>query len=248
MWRSVLRASRTGLVGFGVVIVAVVARAEQPPAPLDIAPAPSRFTLFVEPDTSAAATPADGARVEELTLRPPVLLDEVGDSAAPAAANRQPFDKGTWALQLYGSYYDNFSGNDVTLAYATASLGYYFADNWAVELSLSGYDLEEAGESQGVAGNLGVNLRSHLLVRDPFSLYFDGGTGIFRADSRFPEGGTNTNFTLQAGLGATYRLTESLHLVGGGRWFHISNARRRGKHRNASTDGTAVYLGVMFTW
>jgi hypothetical protein len=166
---------------------------------------------------------------------------------AANASGAEPFEKGTWAFHLSGSYYDSFDG-DITLVYGSACVGYYFADGWAVDLRLSGYDLEQDGESRGVAGSFGVDLRSHFLVRDPFSLYLDGGLGIIRADSRFPNGGTNTNFTAQAGFGATYRLDDSVHLIGGVRWFHISNARRYGVDRNASTDGTAVYLGVMLTW
>jgi opacity protein-like surface antigen len=113
---------------------------------------------------------------------------------------------------------------------------------------VSGYALRENGQSEGFAASLGLNLRKHFFIRDPFSIYIDGGMGMIRADGQFPDGGTNTNFTLQGGLGATYRLSDSLHLVGGVRWFHISNARRHGEDGNMSTDGPAVYAGLMWTW
>ena len=130
----------------------------------------------------------------------------------------------------------------------SVNLGYYYADNWAIDMHVSGYALEEDGEAEGVAASLGLNLRKHFLIRDPWSVYIDGGVGMIRADGEFPAGGTHTNFTLQAGLGVTYRLDESLHLVGGARWFHISNARRHGEDENASTDGVSVYGGLMWTW
>jgi hypothetical protein len=169
-------------------------------------------------------------------------------AAGNSSEREQLFGKGTWSLTLTGSSFENFSGQNVTLRYGTASVGYYFVDNWAFDVHLSGYDLEEDGEPEGIAASFGLNLRAHVLVHDPFSIYLDGGAGLIRADSEFPEGGTNTNFTLQAGLGATWRVYESLHLVGGARWFHISNARRHGEDENASTDGIAIYAGVMWTW
>jgi len=36
--------------------------------------------------------------------------------------------------------------------------------------------------------------------------------------------------------------------MGSARWFHVSNARRRGRDRNPHTDGGSFSLGVMFTW
>ena len=187
---------------------------------------------------------ASDASGDEPDVARPVFFNEVSGSAG----NEPPFAKGTWSLQLTGSYYTTVSGSDVTLGYGTVSVGYYYADTWAVDLSVSGYALEEDDQSEGVAASLGLNLRKHFLVRDPFSVYIDGGVGIIRADGEFPAGGTNTNFTLQGGLGATWRLTESMHVVGGARWFHISNARRHGEDGNASTDGVAVYGGLMWTW
>lgn len=201
--------------------------------------------------TAPARPPAFGAGacplVEEPDVTPPVFFDETSD-LAPGAGDDELFDKGTWALQLTGSYYTTVAGNEVTLAYGTVNLGYYYADTWAIDLHVSGYALAEDGEAEGVAASLGLNLRKHFWIRDPWSIYIDGGTGMFRADGKFPEGGTHTNFTLQAGLGATYRLNETLHLVGGARWFHISNARRHGEDENESTDGVAVYGGLMWTW
>lgn len=187
------------------------------------------------------------------TATAPLTLDLAPTAPAPPAPARRPddgslFDKGTWSLELHASHYDNFDNGGVGLLYGTAGVGYYFADRTALVLQLAGYDLAQDGQDGGAGGSFDALLRGHVLVRDPFSLYLDGGAGVFLADRRFPAGGTNTSFTLQAGLGVTYRLSDAMHLMGGARWFHISNARRRGRDRNPHTDGTSVYLGVMFTW
>ena len=252
-----MRATGKWLTGLGAASVTAIALAEQPPARVDV-PTASRFTLSESRHVTAADPPRAYAPGEQPFFTAHVLLDDVRESAVAAALpgsggadgggdDDQPFGKGTWSLQLQGSYYDDYDNSDVTLAYGTVGVGYYFADNWAIGLQASGYDLEQRGESRG-GGSFGLDLRSHVLVRDPLSVYVEAGAGVFLAGRRFPEGGTNTNFTLQGGAGVTYRLSDSTHLVGGARWFHISNARRRGRDRNPHTDGTAVYLGVMFTW
>ncbi len=242
-------AAKKWLSGLGVSLLAAATAADSGPAvePLPSPPVPAL-------DYASLDRGHDDVQGEHLPFKlasssSPQQEDALGshDERAPSH-DRGMFDKGTWSLQLYGSAYDDFDNSDVALLQGTVGVGYYFADNWALDVQVSGYDLEQHGDGSGSAGSFGLNLRTHFLVRDPFSLYADAGAGVFLADRRFPEGGTNTSFTLQGGLGATYRLTDTLHLVGGARWFHVSNARRRGRDRNPHTDGTAVYLGVMFTW
>lgn len=73
------------------------------------------------------------------------------------------------------------------------------------------------------------------------------GAGIFYGSDTFPAGGTLQNFTLQAGFGLTYRVRDSMHLMGAARWFHVSNARKEGRDKNPHTDGIGLFFGLMWT-
>ena len=57
--------------------------------------------------------------------------------------------------------------------------------------------------------------------------------------------GTSTNFTFQGGMGTTYQLSDRVVPMGGLRWLHISNARIKGKERNAGFDSPMFYVGIM---
>lgn len=211
-------------------------------------PAIARGAMLTVMVAFMASLPARG---ETTTESPPPSFDLAATPphAPPAEANDgRLFDKGTWSLELHASSYDDFDGGNVDLLYGTAGVGYYFADRTALVLQLAGYDLTQHGRDAGAGGSFDALLRGHVLLVEPFSVFLDAGAGVFLGDRRFPAGGTNTSFTLQAGVGATYRLTDGMHLMGGARWFHISNARRRGRDRNPHTDGTSLYFGVMFTW
>jgi hypothetical protein len=68
------------------------------------------------------------------------------------------------------------------------------------------------------------------------------------ADRAVPEFGTHFNFTAKGGAGATWRLTDSLHLIGGARYFHLSNGNLHGRDQNPSHDGVQYWAGVMVTF
>ncbi|HEX2972784.1 MAG TPA: acyloxyacyl hydrolase, partial [Tepidisphaeraceae bacterium] len=91
-------------------------------------------------------------------------------------------------------------------------------------------------------------LRWHFLKVDRFSLYAEGSAGLVELDTDFPYGGTRFNFVERAGLGATYELMDDLHLMGGVRWFHLSNADLDGAERNPAFDALEYYGGLMFTF
>jgi hypothetical protein len=61
-----------------------------------------------------------------------------------------------------------------------------------------------------------------------------------------PAGGTYFNFTLQSGVGATFQLTNNLHLVGGVHFFHLSNAAIRGINHNPDLNALEGYAGLIY--
>ena len=172
-----------------------------------------------------------------------------GEAAAAAASTM--FPKGTWTLDLYASYSASFAkGESVTSGVAGAS--YYFAERHAVRAELVGHFLDNDGRDpdadDALAPGVNLGLRWHFLERDRFTLFIEGIAGMFYGGRNFPRRGTHFNFNQQFGLGATYRIDENVHLLGGARYMHISNARVHGEDENPSFDGLGGFVGVLFTF
>ena len=156
------------------------------------------------------------------------------------------FDVGSWTLSAYGSYAEGFRLRDDKLATATLSVGYYFADHWSINAEGVYFSFDEPTQTDAVGGN--VIIRWHFLTRDRYSLYLDFGGGMLDARDEIPAGGTEINFDARAGLGGTIRLLNDLHLMGGVRYFHLSNGNIHGLDENPSIDAIEGYMGVMLTF
>ena len=174
----------------------------------------------------AASTPAWSAP----------LIDNGGDS----------FRKGTWAVEVDGAYIHPLRFSEDKFYQGALAASYYFADDVSVGAEVSGYFADQPTDDAVALGG-GLLLRWHFLQAERYSLFVDGGFGVSIADTEVPEGGTHFNYTPKGGGGATFRLRDDVHLVGGVRFFHQSNANIHGRVRNPSFDGAQYYVGVVFT-
>jgi hypothetical protein len=167
--------------------------------------------------------------------------------AAARADEPGEFSKGTWTVTGYGSYTQSFYGERARIGAGTIGGGYYILDNFSINAELSGYYNAQHGPDAIIAG-------ADLLIRHPlynsgrFSLFIDGGAAITYANNRTPYYGTYYNYILETGLGATFQIYENVHLIGGARYFHLSNAHLEGPAHNPSINGLQGYLGVLFTF
>lgn len=157
-----------------------------------------------------------------------------------------PFPKGTWSFELEASYTVpiRFSTDEFTTA--TAGVGYYLFDNFSVSAFAHGLLVNQELDHNTGGGGASILLRWHLINIDRFSFYLDGGGGLAWTNDPVPTGGTTYNYTARAGGGVAYRLKEDLHLLGGARYFHLSNANQHGRENNPSFDGVEYYIGLMF--
>lgn len=130
------------------------------------------------------------------------------------------------------------------MAGGSVGVNYYFQDGISLGLEGGGYHLGQA-DGDGVAGNLGVMLRQHVIRRDRWSLYVDVGEGLFEADQDVPHDGTHFSFLFHTGPGVTWQLTEHIYLMAGVRYYHLSNAQTQGGDRNPASNGIEGYVGVM---
>jgi hypothetical protein len=156
------------------------------------------------------------------------------------------FCRGTWTATGYGTYVKSFTGQEAKMGSGAFGIGYYFFDNLSLSAEVSGYYDVQAGPISRIASG-DLLLRNHLLRSGRFSLFLDGVAGISYADRRTPYPlGTHYNYIVEPGIGATFQIHENLHLIGGMRYFHLSNAHLEGPIRNPSINGTQAYVGLMY--
>lgn len=171
-------------------------------------------------------------------------------AAAHGQSTTQPctdFPRGTWSLTLEGAYAHSFTDSEARIETASAGLGYYFMDNLSLNAEVAGFWDQQPGPDSRI-GEINLLLRHHLLNYDRLSFFIDVGGGLSYADVRTPVGGSYFNFSLQSGPGVTFRLTDKLHLIGGARYLHFSNAAIKGPNNNPSINALEGYVGLLFTF
>ncbi|MDB5297306.1 MAG: lipid 3-O-deacylase PagL [Phycisphaerales bacterium] len=167
-------------------------------------------------------------------------------SAAPALP-RDDFAAGTRAASLYLGYDRTFVG-DPQAGFAAVGLGYYFRDGMSLTAEARTYGFDQDAGSDAALFELDLMFRHHVVRGDGWSLYLDLGAGVTQATRAVPTGGTHFNFIEEAGAGATLRLADGVHLFGGARYWHLSNARIDGVDKNPALNGVGAYVGVMWTF
>jgi len=174
-------------------------------------------------------------------------LDVVPTTSAEKAPAK-PFAQGTKTLEFEASYTTPIRFSVEEFATGSIGVGYYVFDNHSVTLLAQGFHVSQAFGESTEAGAVFVLGRSILYDAEKFAFYVDGGGGYSWANAAVPIGGTTYNFNARAGLGLAYRLKEDTYLMGGARYFHLSNGKAHGSEKNPSYDGVEYYVGMMFAF
>lgn len=157
------------------------------------------------------------------------------------------FPKGTKAVELNASFIQPIRFSENEFYGGNVAAHYYFSDEISIGAEFQGYWVDQVRDDT-VLGGASLVLRWHFLADDRLSFFVDGiGGGSFAADD-VPETGTHFNFTAKLGGGATFELRDNLHLIGGVRFFHLSNGNLNGRDENPSQDGVQYVVGVMWTF
>ena len=164
--------------------------------------------------------------------------------AGPSAA--EPFARGSWSFELFTAYSAPIRYSEEDVYSAGAALGYYLFDDFALLGRVSAVGVDQPVSDDAVGGSVELFIRWHLLTVERFTLFLDGGGGRMWTDTPTPRGGTPSNWTGRVGLGATLRLSDDLHLIGGARYLHYSNGDVHGRERNPGYDGVEGYVGLMW--
>jgi hypothetical protein len=119
---------------------------------------------------------------------------------------------------------------------------YFLIDRFSLvmEIELSGFNQPDSGAA--VVSGGGVLLRWHFLEGPGWTVYADAGCGLAYASSDIPPGTNRIKFSPQIGVGFTLAIAEPIRLIGGVRWYHLSNARIA--QTNDGFDGVMIYLGL----
>ena len=174
-----------------------------------------------------------------------VLATAALPAPARADGNAGPaFSGGTWTLELSGSYADPIRFSEDRMSFGTVGINYYFWDNAAIGMHFSGYSVDQP-DDEGYGVGFEGWLRLHLLTFDRFTLYADGGGGRTYFDPEQPAGGTRWNWTGKIGGGVTFQVDENVYLMGGARYYHVSNGNQWGRENNPSYDAVQYYVGLM---
>lgn len=82
----------------------------------------------------------------------------------------------------------------------------------------------------------------------PITPFVDVAVGLAGATGPVPPHGTARNYLALAGAGARVPLSGRLGLDVGGRWLHVSNNGRDGRHRNPDIQSLGVTIAVGWSY
>jgi hypothetical protein len=204
-------------------------------------------SMNADPAMSAGAAPTaltlDGPVI---ALAPPAASGAASgaSTAAPNAGSGKPAaaafgSKDSWRWQLTMSWMGN--ANDINQLEGEWSASWFFMQNVSMDFGLSGDAFMQPGDNAG-GGGASLMFRWHFLARETWSVFADAGCGMLFTNEPVPSDGGRVNFTPRAGMGGTYALSDTVRLIGGVRWYHISNANTG--ESNPGWNSLQVYGGV----
>lgn len=196
----------------------------------------------VEPDPVVHASAAAPNFHEQAVLHlaaqdpDPAISDKVVEPTAPFGA------KDSWRWFVQAGFAHEFN-DESELYLAGVGVSYFMADDLSLDLELNGFHVDQMANDATVA-NFNLLIRWHFESRETWSIYFDGGAGLSYASDELPAGGSQFNFTPQAGVGVSIDVGRDARLLTGVRWHHMSNART--SDDNPGRDAAMVYAQLSF--
>lgn len=192
---------------------------------------------------------AAGVRAENLGSASLQLQPPDGGALTPAPVDAPPVygQPGAWWWTVGGGGGASINNGEFSAA-AFAGASTFFAEDFEIVLDLTVWYLaDESDGNDSAAFNLNPKFRWHFLHEENYTLFAELGVGLAIATDETPDGGSEFNFTPQAGVGATIPLGDGPErLVTGINWRHFSNANTFGADRNPGRDDLFVYVGVTF--
>ena len=164
----------------------------------------------------------------------------------PARERIGEYSKGHRKWQTYVSAAGFDKGKGEMYAFHLG-YGYFFRDDFSVNIDTLGSYIHSGIDDNGVAAGLDVIFRHHPLKGHDnlWSLYLELGAGLQQQSTNFA-GNRRFNFRLLGGGGVTFRVAKNARLMAGIRYLHISDAGIEGG--GGGFDGLQFYAGSMFSF
>jgi Lipid A 3-O-deacylase (PagL) len=205
------------------------------------------IAIVCPPGTTSGKVHPMNSQLKMWIILPAILLLALVSTANAQTDWHDNFKQGSISFNLYGETFGDLTNKNVQTASQTGGIGYYIFDDVSLNLELTTCFIHESGPlTYGYGANF--VLRQHLIRHKNWSLIADVGPGFLEAGQRVPPAGTSFNITFRTGLGITQRMTDHLSLIGGGRYYHLSNAEMAGRDRNPSLNGIEAYFGLLWNF
>jgi hypothetical protein len=149
--------------------------------------------------------------------------------------------KGSRRWTVLGGFGDHVAEPRNTEAFLGLGLQYYIVDGFAFAPQVKLWGFFQSGED-AIGGSLDLLFQWHMIRRDTWSFFGDFGCGMLGTNENVPIGGSQFNFTPQAGFGFTFDVGNDRRAVIGLKWHHISNASLY--RTNPGRDSLLVYGGL----
>jgi hypothetical protein len=172
------------------------------------------------------------------------------DKAIPMEGGLYSFPAGGIVGDFYvseGLQFPDAKSNKIRedVAQVNDGIAWYFVNDISFGVLLTGAYADQPGpDAYGIGGNL--QFRGHFLDEQKWTMFWDLEMGLMNFSRHVPPKGTDFNYVVHTGIGATIRVTPRVDLVGGVRYLHVSNANVNGSARNPSINGPEGYLGLLY--
>ncbi len=170
-------------------------------------------------------------------------VDRLPPASSPIAPPPPFGSSGSWRIQFQsgGGFGLEASEGSTALALVGVGFSHFIAEGLSLDIDLNLIYFKLDGPD-AFAPNVDMLFRWHFWRREHWSCYIDGGAGLLIATAEVPVGGSNFNFTPQAGGGFSVDVGRNARLMVGARWFHVSNGSTRAE--NPGLDSVLIYAGL----
>src|SRR5688572_282622 len=145
-------------------------------------------------------------------------------SSAPPPAD-DPFARRGWHIELaaHGALEAwNYNMSHEEMLALVTGVSYGLGKGIVIKVESPLYRVWQRG-TDGYLFGLTWGVRSRVLRRPRWSLFWEVEVGISDSDTLVPPGGTRFNYVVLGGAGVSWRLKPRLHALAGLRWVHVSN-------------------------
>ncbi|MDP6602032.1 MAG: acyloxyacyl hydrolase [Phycisphaerales bacterium] len=149
----------------------------------------------------------------------------------------------SWRWAIHGGYAWDVKRSENTLGLIGVEFDYFLEDNLSLDFGFNVLGVDQRGDN-ATGANFTLQLRWHFAAREDWSMFIEGGAGLLWTSENVPIGGSEFNFTPQAGLGMSIDAGSQRRWLIGVRWHHISNASLY--DTNPGRDSIMLWTGLSF--